>query len=76
MVGLELCASHCSCQCQKVRDRLCAGWTARKVFSQGVTYTYDDVILHPGFIDFGADEVLRSLSAALWSETSRAGTHC
>ena len=44
----QLSASH---------TQLCAGWTARQVFSQGVTYTYDDVIFHPGFIDFGAEEV-------------------
>lgn len=36
---------------------VCAGQTANYVFSQGITYTYDDVILHPGFIDFGANEV-------------------
>jgi len=33
------------------------GFTARRIFSQGVTYTYDDVIFHPGYIDFGADTV-------------------
>ena len=26
------------------------------LFGQGVCYTYDDVIMHPGHIDFGAHE--------------------
>ena len=34
-----------------------AGFTADQLFAQGVTYTYDDVIFHPGYIDFGAHEV-------------------
>lgn len=34
-----------------------AGWKAGELFNQGVSYTYDDVILHPGHIDFGAHEV-------------------
>ena len=33
------------------------GFTARQLFGQGTSYTYDDVILHPGPIDFGAHEV-------------------
>ena len=33
------------------------GSAARAMFGQGVSYTYDDVILHPGHIDFGAHEV-------------------
>lgn len=33
------------------------GSTARRIFSMGYSYTYDDVILHPGHIDFGADQV-------------------
>ena len=33
------------------------GSTAARVFSMGYSYTYDDVILHPGHIDFGADQV-------------------
>lgn len=74
-------SSLSSCHHQ-VEHRLCAGWTARQVFSQGVTYTYDDVIFHPGFIDFGADEVRQAAcstcpSAAaglLQSPTSRAGS--
>lgn len=35
----------------------CAGMAAKTLFSQGVSYTYDDVILHPGMISFGADQV-------------------
>lgn len=31
--------------------------TAQQMFNQGVSYTYDDVIMHPGHIDFGAHEV-------------------
>jgi len=38
-------------------DEIFDGFTARRIFSQGVTYTYDDVIFHPGYIDFGADTV-------------------
>lgn len=33
------------------------GFTAKQLFNQGVSYTYDDVILHPGHIYFGAHEV-------------------
>ena len=33
------------------------GSAAVAMFGQGVSYTYDDVILHPGHIDFGAHEV-------------------
>ena len=33
------------------------GFSARQVFTQGVTYTYDDIIMHPGHIDFGAETV-------------------
>ena len=35
----------------------CAGLSAAHLFSQGTTYTYDDIIFHPGHIDFGAHEV-------------------
>ena len=33
-----------------------AGLPASKLFGQGITYTYDDVIFHPGHIYFGAHE--------------------
>jgi len=33
------------------------GFTGEALFSQGFCYTYDDVIFHPGFIDFAADQV-------------------
>ncbi|GJN23125.1 hypothetical protein PR202_gb10745 [Eleusine coracana subsp. coracana] len=33
------------------------GYAAPRLFSQGVSYTYDDVIFLPGFIDFPADAV-------------------
>lgn len=33
------------------------GMTAQQMFNQGVSYTYDDVIMHPGHINFGAHEV-------------------
>lgn len=33
------------------------GTTAASLFGQGTTYTYDDIIFMPGFIDFGAHEV-------------------
>lgn len=36
-----------------------AGFTAAKLFGQGVSYTYDDVIFLPGHINFGAHEVRR-----------------
>ena len=28
-----------------------------KIFDHGTCYTYDDIILHPGYIDFPADKV-------------------
>lgn len=34
-----------------------AGLPASRLFGQGITYTYDDVIFHPGHINFGAHEV-------------------
>ena len=34
-----------------------AGYTASQLFGAGVSYTYDDVIMHPGHICFGAHEV-------------------
>jgi hypothetical protein len=37
-----------------------AGYTASQLFGQGVSYTYDDVIMHPGHISFGAHEVRAS----------------
>lgn len=33
------------------------GFTGEALFSQGFCYTYDDVIFHPGFIHFAADQV-------------------
>jgi hypothetical protein len=36
-----------------------AGYSATQLFGQGVSYTYDDVIMHPGHISFGAHEVMR-----------------
>nr|CAD1819583.1 unnamed protein product [Ananas comosus var. bracteatus] len=33
------------------------GFSAPRLFSQGVSYTYDDVIVLPGYIDFPADAV-------------------
>lgn len=36
---------------------LAVGFPAGRLFSQGVSYTYDDVIFLPGHIDFGAHEV-------------------
>lgn len=33
------------------------GLPASRLFGQGITYTYDDVIFHPGHIYFGAHEV-------------------
>lgn len=33
------------------------GLSAARLFGQGITYTYDDVIFHPGHIYFGAHEV-------------------
>ena len=36
---------------------LTAGFPASKLFGQGVSYTYDDVIFLPGHINFAAHEV-------------------
>lgn len=33
------------------------GWTAPEIFERDLCYTYDDIIMHPGFIDFAADVV-------------------
>eukprot|EP00884_Botryococcus_braunii_P003037 jgi/Botrbrau1/12734/Bobra.67_1s0093.1 len=38
-------------------DSLQDGATAAQIFTQGTTYTYDDVIFLPGYIDFPAHEV-------------------
>lgn len=35
----------------------CAGMEAKQLFAAGTSYTYDDVIFHPGYIDFAADQV-------------------
>mmetsp|Transcript_3029 Transcript_3029/g.7538 ORF Transcript_3029/g.7538 Transcript_3029/m.7538 type:complete len:510 (-) Transcript_3029:642-2171(-) len=37
-------------------DEILDGYTSAQLFSQGVCYTYDDVIFHPGHINFGAHE--------------------
>ncbi|RWV94513.1 hypothetical protein BHE74_00004589 [Ensete ventricosum] len=39
------------------RFKLEDGFPAAQLFGQGVSYTYDDVILLPGYIDFPADAV-------------------
>lgn len=36
-----------------------AGYSGAQLFGQGVTYTYDDVIFLPGYIDFAAHDVRR-----------------
>jgi IMP dehydrogenase len=33
------------------------GFSLSSIFEQGTCYTYDDLILHPGYIDFPADQV-------------------
>ena len=33
------------------------GFTASQVFNRGYSYTYDDIIFHPGHINFAADDV-------------------
>ncbi|KAK9837221.1 hypothetical protein WJX84_006343, partial [Apatococcus fuscideae] len=33
------------------------GFPASRLFGQGFSYTYDDIIFHPGHIDFGANQV-------------------
>ncbi|KAG0587505.1 hypothetical protein KC19_2G169500 [Ceratodon purpureus] len=33
------------------------GFTAGALFKQGLSYTYDDLIFHPGYIDFAVDDV-------------------
>jgi hypothetical protein len=40
-------------------DQACdaAGLPASRLFGQGVSFTYDDIIILPGHIDFGAHEV-------------------
>ncbi|KAL4439899.1 hypothetical protein ABPG75_002900 [Micractinium tetrahymenae] len=38
-------------------DSILDGYSAPKLFGQGVSYTYDDVIFLPGHIHFGAHEV-------------------
>jgi hypothetical protein len=47
------------------------GFTAAQLFGQGVSYTYDDVIMHPGHISFAAHEVRQTHAAAaacLWEQ--------
>ncbi|MQM05655.1 hypothetical protein Taro_038469 [Colocasia esculenta] len=38
-------------------DAIDDGFAADRLFSQGYSYTYDDVIFHPHYIDFPADAV-------------------
>eukprot|EP00798_Chlamydomonas_sp_ICE-L_P024604 gene24604-10222_t len=38
-------------------DIPCDGFTGNQMFGNGICYTYDDVIFHPGHIYFGAHEV-------------------
>ena len=45
---------------ERSADGSVLGWKATEVFSQGVTYSYDDIILLPGYISFGADDVGKS----------------
>ena len=33
------------------------GYSAAELFDSKTSYTYDDIIIHPGFIDFGVDTV-------------------
>jgi IMP dehydrogenase len=40
-----------------ISDNIFDGFTGKQLFNQGVCYTYDDVIFHPGHINFGAHEV-------------------
>lgn len=44
-------------RCRRRSRRARAGFTAGELFGKGYSYTYDDVILHPGHIYFGAHEV-------------------
>ncbi len=39
-------------------DTTHTGFSAKQLFGQGVSYTYDDVIMLPGFIDFAANQVI------------------
>jgi hypothetical protein len=57
----SICRRCCCCCCLL---RAATGYTASQLFGQGVSYTYDDVIMHPGHISFGAHEV-RQQPAAL-----------
>lgn len=41
----------------QINHRTHAGYTAAQLFTQGMCHTYDDVIFHPGHINFGAHEV-------------------
>jgi hypothetical protein len=52
------------------------GFPAAKMFSQGVSYTYDDVILHPGHIYFGANEVRRQRRMAAAQSWHLGGLKC
>jgi hypothetical protein len=47
-----------------------AGLNAAQLFGQGVSYTYDDVIFHPGHINFSAHEVCCILLELLTTCTS------
>lgn len=54
----------------------CAGMEARELFSKGTSYTYDDVIFHPGYIDFAADQVRAAFLPKLHSSCVKTITLC
>ena len=51
-----------------------AGLNAGELFGQGTSYTYDDVIFHPGHIDFGAHEVRQHASRDVAEPCLASGT--
>jgi len=60
----DLCSTYCIHASQQTRQQsaanlcfCCTGFSAAQLFGQGVSYTYDDVIMHPGHISFPAHEV-------------------
>lgn len=55
--GLAVCLLQLHLLLLLLLLRAAAGYTASQLFGQGVSYTYDDVIMHPGHISFGAHEV-------------------
>lgn len=50
-----------------------AGFSASRMFNSGVSYTYDDVIMLPGHINFGANEVGGPLSRRWWLPAHQSG---